>query len=259
VKLRENSLALCAAAIAVTSSCNRSPPPPPPGLPVPVTPAASAAPAITDQQVLTRFHQLWYANSNTWHTNTWLGIPNQQNPMDVWIVQEILFKTKPDFIVECGAFHGGSAAMWAMILEQVNPDGRVISVDIEDRMGEARKLPIVKRKVDFIIGSSTAPEIVADVKRRVAGKKAMLLLDSDHSKKHVLAELNAFWEIVPVGGYINVQDTNVNGHPVVPAFGPGPMEAVREFLAKNDRFSIDSTQERLLFTFHPSGWLKRVK
>jgi hypothetical protein len=74
------------------------------------------------------------------------GEPNQQNPMDAWVVQEILFKSQPDFIVECGSFHGESAAMWAMILQQVSPAGRVISIDIEDRMGEARKLPIVKEK-----------------------------------------------------------------------------------------------------------------
>jgi cephalosporin hydroxylase len=245
-------LGTCVAALAVSLGCNESAPPP-------MVQVAPAQPGMTDQQILTRFHQLWYNAPNTWKTATWLGVHSQQNPMDMWIIQEILFTTKPDSIVECGSFHGGSAAIWAMILEQVNPNGRVISIDIEDRMGEARKLPIVKRKVHFIVGSSTAPEVVADVKRRVLGKKAMVLLDSNHSREHVLNELNAYWDIVPVGGYINVQDTNLNGNPVVPEFGPGPMEAVREFLAKNDRFSIDSAQERLLFTFHPSGWLKRVK
>jgi cephalosporin hydroxylase len=228
-------------------------------VPAASAPAASTPPAMSDQDVLKRFHQLWYNAPNTWKTSTWLGIHNQQNPMDMWIIQELLFKTKPDFIIECGALLGGSAAMWAMILEQVNPNGRVISIDIEDRMGEARKLPIVKSRVQFIVGSSTAPEVIAEVKKRVGGRKAMVVLDSNHTKEHVLNELNAYWELVPIGGYINVQDTNINGNPVLPEWGPGPMEAVREFLAKNDRFSIDVDQERLLFTFHPNGWLKRVR
>lgn len=250
-------LGMGVAVLAVGVGCTQSSPAPA----AQSTPAASvsAAPTMSDQEVLKRFHQIWYNAPNTWKTSTWLGIGNQQNPMDMWIIQELLFKTKPDFIVECGAFFGGSAAMWATLLEQVNPNGRVISIDIEDRMNEARKLPIVKRKVQFIVGSSTAPEVVAEVKRRVGGRKAMVLLDSNHTKDHVLNELNAYWGLVPVGGYITVQDTNINGNPVLPDWGPGPMEAVREFLAKNDRFSIDLEQERLLFTFHPNGWLKRVK
>ena len=214
---------------------------------------------MSDQEVLKRFHEIWYNSQNTWVENRWFGIVTHQNPMDVWIVQELFWKLKPDVVVECGAFYGGSAALWATMLAPINPDARVISIDIEDRMQEARKLPIVQQKVDFIVGSSTAPEVVADVKKRVAGKKVFLILDSDHSKGHVLNELNSYWDIVPVGGYIHVQDTNVNGHPVLPNFGPGPMEAVREFLTENGRFQVDESQERLLFTLHPNGYLQRMK
>jgi cephalosporin hydroxylase len=87
----------------------------------------------------------------------------------------------------------------------------------------------------------------------------MVILDSDHSASHVLSELQAYSPLVPVGGYLIVQDTSVNGHPVFPKHGPGPMEALETFLASNDAFASDRTREALLFTLHPKGYLKRVK
>ena len=86
-----------------------------------------------------------------------------------------------------------------------------------------------------------------------------MILDSDHSRDHVLAEMRLYADLVPVGGYLLVQDTNINGHPVHPDFGPGPMEAVEEFLATNDEFEVDRARERMMFTFHPRGYLRRVK
>jgi cephalosporin hydroxylase len=187
-----------------------------------------------------------------------MGIETWQNPQDVWMIQEIMWETKPDFVVEAGAYKGGSAALWAMMLSQINPAGRVISIDITDRFADARKLDIVQKHVDFLVGSSTDPMIVADVAERTRGKKVFLILDSLHRKEHVLDELNNYWKMIPVGGYILVQDTNINGHPVWPTVGPGPMEAVREFLSTNKHFQIDKSRERLLLTMHPDGWLKRV-
>lgn len=165
---------------------------------------------------------------------------------------------KPDFMVEAGTRHGGSAAIWAMILEQINPDARVITIDIEDQVTDAKKLDIVRRKVDFLVGSSTDPEIVAEVKRRTKGKKVVVLLDSAHDKEHVLNELNAYSPLVGVGSYLIVQDTIVNGHPVWPEYGPGPFEAVEEFMATTDDFKIDGTRERLLVTLCRKGFLKRI-
>lgn len=214
----------------------------------------------SEKEIIDQYHRLWYGKrKQTWDGNYWLGIRTAQNPNDVWIAQEIIVETKPDFIVETGAMFGGSAALWATILEEVNPVGRVISIDIKDRFDKARKLGIVKRHVQFLVGSSTDPNIVAKVKARVRGKKVFLILDSDHKKAHVLKELQSYWEIVQVGGYILVQDTNVNGHPIKKSYGPGPMEAIDEFLETNDHFEVDRQRERLLFTMHPRGWLKRVK
>jgi cephalosporin hydroxylase len=87
----------------------------------------------------------------------------------------------------------------------------------------------------------------------------MLILDSDHSRDHVLAELKAYSPLVSVDSYVLVQDTNVNGHPVYVSHGPGPMEAVLEFTGGDDRFAIDRQQERFLFTLHPKGCLRRVR
>ncbi|MCP4664107.1 MAG: cephalosporin hydroxylase [bacterium] len=215
--------------------------------------------ALFSQRVVRLFHLIFYYDSNTWDANTWLGVPAQQNPNDVWIIQEILSEVKPDFVVETGTLEGGSAACWASILEQVNPEARVITVDIVDTHSEAEKLPVVQRRVEFLLGSSTAPEIVAGIKERVAGHSAVVILDSDHSKAHVAEELRAYSPLVNVGSYLIVQDTNINGHPVAPGWGPGPMEAVEEFLAGNDEFEVDTSRERLLFTLHPRGFLKRVK
>jgi cephalosporin hydroxylase len=224
-----------------------------------LTPPVIREPRLSRQQTLDLFHQMFYNNRETWLLNRWLGIQAQQNPNDVWIIQEILFEVKPDFVVETGTAFGGSAALWATVLEQVNPRGRVITIDIEDKAGEARKLPIVQRQVDFLLGSSTAPEIIAEVEKRVTGHRVVVILDSNHSKQHVANELQAYAPLVNVGSYLIVQDTNINGHPVYEAYGPGPWEAVDEFLSHNDQFQADRTRERLLFTMHPRGYLQRVQ
>ena len=208
------------------------------------------------KEVTDRFHQIFY-DGQGWEQNTWLGVKTQQNPNDVWIIQELIHEQKPDFVVETGSLQGGSALLWLTILEQVNPNARVITVDIEDQITAARNHPLWK-KVDFLLGSSTEPRIVAEVKRRVGNGKVLLILDALHTRDHVLRELEMYSPLVGVGGYIVVQDSNVNGRPVMPEYGPGPGEAVDDFLAKNKNFVQDKTRERLLMTMHPGGYLKRV-
>jgi cephalosporin hydroxylase len=221
-------------------------------------PAPPRGPRPDDAWVVERYHQIYY-DRGIWNDNRWMGIRTMQNPNDVWITQEIIHDVKPDYIVEAGTAEGGSAAAWATFLAQVNPAGRVITIDIEDHAAEARKLPIWQERVEFLLGSSTAPDIVAEVVRRVKDKRVLVLLDSDHRRDHVLAELKAYAPLVGVGSYVIVQDTNVNGHPVLPSFGPGPMEAVTEFLAADRRFEADRRRERMLFTMHPMGYLKRLR
>jgi cephalosporin hydroxylase len=229
--------------------------------PFSLTPVAQAkGEAANRRQLIDDFLRLWTSPfERTVFKNRWLGIETLQNPNDVWVTQEILFDVKPDFLVEAGTRHGGSAAIWAMILEQINPEARVITIDIEDQVTEAKELDIFRRKVDFLVGSSTDPKIVADVKRRTQGKKVVVLLDSAHTKDHVLNELKIYSPLVGVGSYVIVQDTVVNGHPIWPEWGPGPYEAVEEFLAGNDQFEPDRDRERLLVTLCRKGFLKRIK
>jgi len=112
-------------------------------------------------------------------------------------------------------------------------------------------------RIDYVTGSSTDDAIVRRVRDQVGGRRAMVVLDSDHTADHVHAELVAYSPLVQRGDYLIVEDTNVNGHPAYPSFGPGPMEAVNRFLAYHDDFCIDERCERFLMTLCPRGYLRR--
>lgn len=220
--------------------------------------SAPAEPApVRPENVVELFHHAFYNNDQTWPRNNWFGIRTLQNPNDVWITQEILTEIKPDFVIETGTRFGGSAVLWAMMLEHINPAGRVITIDIENVSGEARAMPLAQSRIDFLVGSSTAPEILAEVTERVRGGTVLVILDSDHSAAHVAKELELYGPLVSPGSYLIVQDTNVNGHPIEPDHGPGPGEAVAEFLPRHPEFTADRRRERLLFTMHPGGYLRR--
>lgn len=87
----------------------------------------------------------------------------------------------------------------------------------------------------------------------------MVILDSDHKKVHVLNELKIYSKFVSKGSYLIVEDSNINGHPVLPNFGLSPMEAIKDFLKENKNFIIDKTKEKFFLTFNPNGYLKRIK
>jgi cephalosporin hydroxylase len=218
---------------------------------------APAEKPLTEEEI-GRFMRWWALSQDYYSKNRWLGIETLQNPLDAWIIQEIIFEVRPDFIVEAGTFKGGSAALWAVILEQVNPAGRVITIDITDVTEQARQLPIVERKVDFLVGSSIDPAIVAEVKKRVAGGRTLVILDSLHTRDHVLAELRAYAPLVDVGSYLIVQDTGlwqpVRDHPEGWA-----SDAVEEFLGENDSFVADRSRERFWLTNCPGSWIERVR
>ena len=107
--------------------------------------------------------------------------------------------------------------------------------------------------------NSASPDTFARVQGRVRpDERVMVILDSDHHKDHVLREMVGFSPLVSVGQYMIVEDGNINGNPVYPDFGPGPAEAIQEFLKSNDHFKIDKYRERLMLTMNPNGYLKKI-
>lgn len=203
------------------------------------------------------FHRLWYEageDGGTWKDLRFLGVPTWKCPLDLWIYQELIHELAPDLIVETGTAHGGSALYLATLCDATGR-GEVVSVDV----GEWPNRPRHPR-LTYLTASSTDPAAVEQVARRAgAAETVLVVLDSDHRRDHVLAELRAYAPLVTPGSYLVVEDTNVNGHPVYEEFGPGPMEAVEDFLKERDDFAADPARERLLFTFNPGGWLRKLR
>lgn len=199
------------------------------------------------------FHKIYYhwAGPQTWERNHFMGTKVLKCPFDLWTYQEILYETKPDLIIECGTFNGGSTMYFSALFDLLG-HGEIVSIDIDPQPN----LPSHPR-ARFIKASSVAPEIVEEMRLLSAGKRTMVILDSDHSRDHVLAELKAYAPFVTPGCYLVVEDGNVNGHPVFRAHGPGPTEAMEIFLATNRDFDVDLDRERHMVSFNPGGYLKR--
>jgi cephalosporin hydroxylase len=204
-------------------------------------------------EIADAFHRLYFERpTQTWQNTYWLGTPVRKCPLDLWIYQEIIFHTRPDLIIETGTRFGGSARFLADMCDSMG-HGRVITIDIEKQ-----EVPFHFR-VTYLIGSSTDPEVRANVSRRIGPEdEVMVILDSDHSRDHVLSELRAYGPLVTAGNYLVVEDTNVNGNPVLPSHGPGPMEALQEYLAEVDSFVVDESMEKFLLSFNPRGFLRRA-
>jgi cephalosporin hydroxylase len=204
--------------------------------------------------VVSLFHRLYYEvgrEGGTWADTRWLGIRVEKCPLDLWIYQEILYERRPEVIIETGTCAGGSALYLAALCDLLGR-GRVVTIDVQ-----ARERPSHPR-VRFITGSSTDPAIVKQVRELIRpGEEVMVILDSDHSRDHVLAELQAYAPIVTPRQYLIIEDTNVNGHPVYRRHGPGPYEAVQKFLREHRDFSVEKEREKLLLTFNPGGYLRR--
>lgn len=209
----------------------------------------------TPDTIVNSFHQLYYQTpEKTWDNTYWLGVPAEKCPLDLWIYQEIIYETKPDLIVETGTRFGGSALFLASICDLVGK-GKVVTIDITDEHPQ----PSHKR-ITYLKGSSVSSDIINKVGLLVKDElSVMVILDSDHSAKHVLEELQLYSPFVTVGGYLILEDTNINGHPVAADFGPGPMEALDEFLSQGDDFLVDTEKEKFFMTFNPRGFLKRIK
>jgi cephalosporin hydroxylase len=187
-----------------------------------------------------------------WGNTRWLRVKVAKNPLDLWVMQEIIAETGPEVIVETGTYRGGSALYFASVCDLLGT-GEVISVDIEP----AREDYPAHERITYLAGrSSTDPGVVEEVRARIRGRRAMVVLDSDHSAEHVAAELAAYAPSVSVGCYLIVEDTNVDD--VRPDLPTGPLVAIEEFLSGRNDFVVDSAREKWVITFNPGGYLKRV-
>jgi cephalosporin hydroxylase len=212
----------------------------------------------TDEDTIARFTQI-YHTQNIHNRTKWLGIQTQENPCDLWAIQEIITEARPDFVVETGTYKGGGALFYASVLRNIGGRGKVITVDIELQHEEAAELELFRDRVEFIEGSSVSDEVINKIAARIKGARVMVTLDSDHHMSHVLKELRLYSKFVSPGGYLIVQDTSHNGHPLRTNYGKGPMEALEEFLKENKDFERDASREKFLLTFHPKGYLKKIR
>jgi cephalosporin hydroxylase len=199
---------------------------------------------------------------------TWLGRSIIQFPQDIMAMQEIIWKVRPDLIIETGIAHGGSLVFSASMLELIGK-GEVLGIDIDIR--KHNKIEIenhtMSKRITMIEGSSIDIEVINKVYEFSKNKNSILLiLDSNHTHEHVLKELIAYSPLIKKGSYLVVFDTIIedmpeNFFPDRPwNVGNNPKTAVHEFLKTNDRFEIDKEIEnKLLITVAPDGYLKCVK
>lgn len=207
------------------------------------------------ENIINEFHKLYYNShlqNKTWKDSYFLGTPIQKCPLDLFIYQEIIHDVRPDLIVEAGTASGGGALYLASICDLLK-HGEVVTIDIVKLPNRPKH-----KRLKYISGSSTDEKVVKKVRKLAKNKKKVLvILDSDHSRDHVYNELHIYKDIVTPNSYMIVEDTNVNGHPVQHKHGPGPMEALEEFLDENKEFVVDTSREKHYLTFNPKGYLKK--
>jgi cephalosporin hydroxylase len=211
------------------------------------------------------FSKEWYSEAP--YLEMWYrGWPIVKCPLDLHQYHEIVQQTRPDLIVETGSFSGASALFLADQIDLLDdppnvPNPIVVSIDIDP----APDLPDDDR-IEFIVGqSSTDLRVLERVKEIARGRRVMVVLDSDHSKEHVLKELDRYAPLVSAGCYLIVEDTNRDAYESMIVSGyidgklAGPAEAVKAWQPKNKGFEADRRRERFLFTQNPGGYLKRVR
>jgi cephalosporin hydroxylase len=198
----------------------------------------------------------------------WLGVPIIQMPTDIVALQEVIWDCRPQVIVETGVARGGSVVLSASLLELLG-EGTVVAVDVDIRAHNRRTIeshPLAHR-VELIEGSSVAADVADAVRAKTAGaERVMVVLDSNHTHEHVLAELRLYGPMVTAGQFLVVADTMVEQLPPQVhrprAWGPrdNPKTALDAYLAECDRFVVDAAlNAKLLMTSNPGGYLRCIR
>ena len=203
------------------------------------------------------------------HQSSWMGEPILNLPQDMFAMQEIIYKTKPDYIIEVGQAWGGGLLYYASLLELYGGKKAIgvdifIPKDLKKRLNSKTKL---KNKIDYITGDSTSYDTFKKVKKLTNNsKKIMVILDSHHTHDHVHEELNLYSPLINKGFYLVCSDTIINFIPEQKhrkrEWGPqnNPYTAMMSFLKTNKRFQIDKDiNNKYLFSCHPDGYLKAIK
>lgn len=229
---------------------------------------------LYSKQAFEVISELWLKvgwNEKYTYTFTWMGRPIIQLPEDMVRIQEIIYRVKPDVIIETGVAHGGSVIYYASLCK-VMENGRVIGVDTEIRPYNRKAIEAheLHHLISLVEGNSVAPEVVRRVKSLVKpAERVMVILDSNHSKQHVLAELEAYHDLVTPGSYIVATDGIMKDLHDVPRGKPewrwdNPAAAAAEFAQKHPEFIV----EQLTWPFNESelsedvthwsgAWLRR--
>ena len=205
---------------------------------------------------------------------SWLGRPIIQYPQDMIAMQELIWKVKPDLIIETGIAHGGSLIFTASMLTLLETcgeieNGRVLGIDIDIREHNKKAIQDhpMSKKITMFEGSSVSDQMIKKVNDFAKkGKRIMVILDSNHTHDHVLAELEAYANLVSKDSYCIIFDTVIedmpdNSFPNRPwGKGNNPKTAVWKYLKTHSEFEIDENiQNKQLITVAPDGYLKRIK
>lgn len=195
---------------------------------------------------------------------TWLGVPIIQLPEDMLILQDLIWRTRPTAIIECGVAHGGALILYASLLELLG-QGRVIGIDVEIR--KYNRLAIenhpMSKRISLIEASSTELATISEVKGLLQHQdKVMVALDSNHSFDHVRSELELYSPLVSPGGYLVVFDSVMSLVHDAPSgkrewSSDNPLAAVEEFLSYHPEFEQDRSAERLGATYCTGGFLRK--
>lgn len=208
-----------------------------------------------DQAAVDAFHEVWY-RTDRYASVTWFGHECWKYPTDLLIYAELVHEIRPTTIIECGTYRGGSTLYFAHLLDLIGA-GTVVSIDItdDDEIGPDPRghLRPVHPRIAYLHGSSVDPAIVDQARALTEHGPVLVILDSDHTADHVRAELDIYASMATV---LIVEDTNL-GHEVLPAWGPGPREAVDGWLPGHPEWYADRSLERLLLTCAPGGFLRR--